>query len=480
MRKTLKDYLPIALLVALVLIMTMTAAVLLFGAQLQIRLNGDQNMPVEFGQTYEDAGAETVLVSKLFGEISINVPVTVSAAGVGGDLGEYTVTYSAKYLGLHATAQRTVRVVDTTAPVITLKYSDGSFTLPGHEYVEEGFVAEDNYDGDITDKVQRQVLGDRVIYTVQDSSGNTAAVQRTIHYKDEEPPVISLLGGGTVTIQVGEKFSEPGYTAIDNVDGDITAKVTVSKDYDIYKGGTYTITYTVTDSFGNTATATRTLVVKAASQQGTVNPGNKVIYLTFDDGPSEYTGRLLEVLGRYGVKATFFVCDKGAEQNKLMADIVKGGHAIGIHSQTHNYASIYSSVNAFLDDMNRMSDIIYANTGVRTKLLRFPGGSSNTISRNYCKGIMTELARIVQDMGYQYFDWNVGSNDTANNITADKIYSNVIAQCANKAASVVLQHDIFKESVDAVERIIQWGLTNGYTFKALDETSPTAHHDIAN
>jgi len=492
MRKNMKNIYTLICLLVLVLAVLVVAAVILSGFQLQIQLKGDAEIPLEFGGEYQDPGVEVVLVSRLFGSKTVDANVSVSLDAIGNELGTYEVTYTASYLGYQTTAQRQVRVVDTQAPVITLKYTNGSITLPGHEYVEEGFVAEDNYDGDITDKVQRQEIDGRVIYTVEDSSGNITVVERVIVYEDNEPPVLTLLGDSTITIQAGSKFAEPGYTATDNADGDITDRVTVSNDHSTYKAGTYTITYSVTDSFGNTATATRTLVVKAASNQGTVSQGDKVIYLTFDDGPSKYTAKLLEILDRYNVKATFFVTgNKGATLNKLMKDIVDGGHSIGIHSVTHDYASIYSSVDAFIKDLTDMSDIIYANTGVRTYLMRFPGGSSNGISKQYCKGIMTELVQIVRDMGYQYFDWNVDSDDAGAARDAETVFKNVVygkkvsdtyswRGCEDVKNAVVLQHDIKEYSVDAVEMIIQWGLANGYTFKALDLTSPAAHHGTLN
>lgn len=472
-------------LLALILAVAIVALAILSSAELQIQLKGDPEVPLEFGENYQDPGAEVVYINKLFGDKVVDVPVTVSVEAIGTDLGVYTVTYTASYMGHQATAQRQVRVVDTQAPVITLKYTNGSITLPGHEYVEEGFVAEDNYDGDITNKVQRQVVGDRVIYTVEDSSGNITVVERTIHYEDEVPPVLTLLGDSTITIQAGGKFTEPGYTATDNADGDITSKVTVSDNHSIYKAGTYTITYTVTDTFGNTTTATRTLVVKAASQPGTVTPPGGTIYLTFDDGPGPYTRQLLDVLKKYNVKATFFVCDKGDKYNKLMKDIVDEGHAIAIHSATHDYDKIYASEAAFFDDLNKMSDIIFEYSGKRTTLMRFPGGSSNMVSK-FNPGIMTRLTKMVEDQGYQYFDWNVDSDDAGQARSADVVFNNVVhgkgtwRGCEDGKTNVVLQHDIHKYSVEAVERIIKWGLENGYQFLALDPTSPKVHHGINN
>ena len=450
-----------------------------FNTQLQLTIQGEKEITLQFGEAYNDPGAEAVLLSTVFGDKNIEVQASSDPQLDLSKLGTYTVTYTGKYMWFHAQAQRTIHIVDAEAPVIVLKYDGGSFTMPGEEYKEEGFVAEDNYDGDITDKVQREVKDDVVYYTVTDSSGNVTEVQRPIKYGDITAPELKLEGETTITIKAGEKFTEPGYTAIDNVDGDITENVTVSNEHNANKAGTYTITYTVSDSFGNSATATRTLIVEAAKQPETVTPEGATIYLTFDDGPGPYTRQLLDVLKKYDVKATFFVCDRG-QYNKLMKDIVDEGHSIAIHSKTHEYGEIYASDDAFFADLNAMSDIIYKNSGVRTTLMRFPGGSSNAISKKYSAGIMTRLTKAVQDQGYQYFDWNVDSNDAGGAKTADEVYNNVTKGCSGRKTSVVLQHDIHKYSVDAVERIIQWGLANGFTFRALDPTSPGAHHGVNN
>lgn len=219
-------------------------------------------------------------------------------------------------------------------------------------------------------------------------------------------------------------------------------------------------------------------ISQTVSGDGDITPSNgRVIYLTFDDGPSCYTEKLLDVLDRYGVKATFFVVNNGYVH--LLDDIVQRGHTIAIHASCHIYSQIYASEEAYFADMTLMRDIIYAQTGVYTNLLRFPGGSSNTVSC-FNPGIMTRLTRAVEDMGYAYFDWNVDSNDAGGAVTPAAVARNVIAGCKNQQVSVVLQHDTKGYSVDAVESIILWGLENGYTFQALNEFSPVIHHNIAN
>ncbi len=462
-----------ALALVLVLVILLAAAVV--GTDIQITLEGDKAMDLPFGQSFADPGAKAQL-SGFFGDRVLQVRTSTDLDTA--KLGSYNITYEASFFLFRAAATRTVRIVDREPPSIVLTHSGGSVLLPGEEYVEEGFAAEDNYDGVLTDKVQREVFEDRVVYTVTDSSGNTASVERPLELQDVTPPVLALKGEQTVTINAGEKFEEPGYTATDNKDGDLTDKVTVSDSYNINKGGTYTITYTVTDAAGNTATATRKLVVKAKDVPTEIAPEGATIYLTFDDGPGPYTRQLLDVLKKYGVKATFFVCDHGS-YNSLMKDIVDEGHAIAIHSKTHNYSEIYASEDAFFQDHSAMRNIIHEITGIDTTLMRFPGGSSNMVSK-FNPGIMTRLTQAVEARGFQYFDWNVDSNDAGGAKTADEVFNNVVKGCSGRKTSVVLQHDIHKYSVEAVERIIQWGQENGYAFSKLEPTSPKAHHGVNN
>ncbi len=368
--------------------------------------------------------------------------------------------------------ERTVHIVDTVPPQITLVADPAGFTQFGEPYQEAGFQALDACDGDLTDKVVREEMDGKVTYTVTDSSGNQAQVVREILYGDKIPPQIHLQGSANITMQAGEAYPEPGYTATDNYDGDITAKVTVSG-LDRYIAGTYTVVYTVTDAYGNTAQATRTVTVQPVRQPETVQPGSKTIYLTFDDGPSSHTQRLLEVLEKYNVKATFFVVGTyGRAYMDLLPKMHEAGHAIGMHSVSHDYSTIYASQDAFFADLYAMQKVIYDYTGHWSTLMRFPGGSSNQVSDTSMK----KLVQAVTDQGFQYFDWNVSSGDAGETTDTNQVFQNVINGIKGKNAAVVLQHDIKGFSVDAVERIIVWGLANGYTFQPLTPDSPGAHH----
>ena len=218
-----------------------------------------------------------------------------------------------------------------------------------------------------------------------------------------------------------------------------------------------------------------------SSDEGTrqnLQAEEKVIYLTFDDGPSENTPKLLKILDHYGVKATFFVVDTGYDG--YITQIAEAGHTVAMHSASHKFHQIYKSEEAFFEDLHLIQSCIYECTGQFCTMLRFPGGSSNTVSRRYCRGIMTRLVQRIDEMGYHYFDWNVDSMDTAGAKSSEEVYRNVIAQIKGKDVAVVLQHDIYGFSVDAVPAIIQWGVRAGYTFKALDLNSPPCKQPVVN
>ena len=166
--------------------------------------------------------------------------------------------------------------------------------------------------------------------------------------------------------------------------------------------------------------------------------------------------------------------------NHLLKEIVDRGHSIAIHSKTHDYGTIYQSKEAFLEDLYSMQDIIETHTGVKTMLMRFPGGGSNVISEKYSKGIMTELVSEIETAGLEYFDWNVSSGDAGEVKSKNAIVQHVIGGIQQHSRSIVLQHDIKDYSVKAVPEIIQWGLDNGYEFHSLNMHSPKSHHTVVN
>lgn len=443
-----------------------------------VTLSGEREVTVEYGTPYEEPGVEASFWGSLLQKEPVAVQVDITSNVDTNTLGSYTVSYQANYQEYVGTAYRRVHVVDTQAPVITLHTNPDYFTLPGDAYQEEGFTATDNHDGDLTDRVVRQESKDTVIYTVTDSSGNTTQITRKVAYYDPVPPVLTLTDGD-VTVYAGDTYQEPGYQALDNCDGDITSLVTVDCPVidTFWPGSEYAVTYSVKDAYGNSVTATRKVTVVPHPAPEIVEPEGKVIYLTFDDGPGVYTEDLLKILKKYNVKATFFVVD--TYRTDLLKAIAEDGHAIGIHSKTHVFHDVYASEEAFFQDLLGMQAVIQEQTGTTVTLMRFPGGSSNTISQ-FNPGIMTRLTELVKAHGFRYFDWNVDSDDAGRAKTAGKVYSNVIAAVQEHDYSIVLQHDIKDYSVDAVERIIRWGIARGYRFLPLTQNSPVCEHPVYN
>ena len=447
---------------------------------LTVTIKGDPEIILEYGNAYHESGVNAVLTGTLFWKEGVQprgMELEINSELREKVVGKYTITYTARCLWWEASAQRTVRVVDSKPPRITLMNSSNQTVLPGEKYEEEGYYAIDNYDGDITHLVRRIEEFGVVQYVVKDSSGNPAYAERKIPYYDPVPPGLYLNGDDRITITAGTLYEEPGYSASDDADGDLTDQVVTEGTVKWYRAGTYKINYQVTDTYGNLTRAIRIVKVEPHSRPEIENPKGKVIYLTFDDGPGPYTGTLLDLLERYDVKATFFVTDSGYDA--MMKRIVDEGHSIGIHTMTHDYNTIYASEEAFFADLYGMQNVIYENTGVMTTLMRFPGGGSNLVS-NFNEGIMSTLTEAVQDCGFQYFDWNVDSNDAGGALKSMTVSNNVIENVQKQRISMVLQHDTNGFSVDAVEDIIVWGLENGYTFLPITENSPNFHHDVLN
>ncbi len=457
----------------------LAAAAVLDGRHAVVTLNGPEEMRVEVGGEYIDPGASAVSDGRVFGRSKRPLALTADRTVDTSRPGETVLSYRASVLGRAVVAERRVIVQDTTPPVITLTESD-ALTSWFTGFEEPGYRAEDNVDGDLTEQVQRIELADRVVYTVADSSGNEATAERPIHYS-VSTPVISLVGGSDVTVPADLFFEEPGYRAMDSLGNDLTEHVVVSGRVVPYQVGTYELRYTIENELGDAATARRRVNVVPAQVPEVVYPDRATIYLTFDDGPGPYTAALLDVLARYGVKATFFVTDQyHGDYADLIGRAYREGHSIGVHTYTHALDwSMYQSEEAFFDDFIAMEEIIREQTGSYTKLFRFPGGSSNTVSR-FNQGIMTRLTEDMTAMGYVYFDWNVSSGDAGETTSTSKVVENVCAGVSGKSVSVVLQHDIKAFSVDAVEQIILWGKSHGYAFAALDETSYPAHHSVNN
>ena len=196
----------------------------------------------------------------------------------------------------------------------------------------------------------------------------------------------------------------------------------------------------------------------------------KRVYLTFDDGPSSNTAKILDILDEYGVKGTFFVVGRLSDTTTPMYKrIVNEGHAIGMHSYTHKYSEVYESVDSFVYDVEKIQSLIYEQTGVLSKLYRFPGGSTNTVSRTDVSLLKDELDK--RDI--KYFDWNVLSGDASSTygLPKEAIVRNCTANALGHEEAIILMHDLPEKAttVAALPEIIEYFQSIGVEILPLNE-----------
>ena len=208
--------------------------------------------------------------------------------------------------------------------------------------------------------------------------------------------------------------------------------------------------------------------------------GRKVVYLTIDDGPSENTETVLDILDKYGCKATFFVVGQDPDHYDMIGEAYRRGHTIGLHTFSHDYAQVYASPEAYYADLEQIGAVVEEQIGYVPCFIRFPGGSSNTMSAQYCPGIMTSLSQSTQEKGYQYYDWNMSVGDGDVHTTDEIIgYATEPTELEN---IVLLCHDAQakKTTVEALPKIIEHYQSLGYTFEAIDRTTLVPHHEVGN
>lgn len=217
-----------------------------------------------------------------------------------------------------------------------------------------------------------------------------------------------------------------------------------------------------------------------AEEPAKINPvksNGKKVYLTFDDGPSSNTDQILDILKDYDVKATFFVVGKTDERSvKAYQRIIEEGHTLAMHSYSHRYDEIYESKEAFARDLNSLQEYLYETTGVWPRIYRFPGGSSNTVS----KVDMQELIEYLTDIGITYFDWNVASGDAVSRtLPAETIVNNCLSGIEKQKESVILMHDASNKgtTIEALPRIIEaiQEQEDAELLPITDETVPVQH-----
>lgn len=217
-------------------------------------------------------------------------------------------------------------------------------------------------------------------------------------------------------------------------------------------------------------------------KEGNYKPdGKKIAYLTFDDGPSPNTVKILDILKQNNIKATFFV--NGGRDANLYKRIATEGHSIGNHTYSHDYATIYSNEEGFFKDVDKLNDELQKEIGFKPDIIRFPGGSNNQVSWKYGgKDLMQKLVNDANEKGYEYFDWNVSSGDaTGNVVDVNTLISNVKKESTPEKI-IILFHDSKPKvtSVQALQPVIDYLKEKGYSFDKLDKDSFTRHFTKVN
>lgn len=202
----------------------------------------------------------------------------------------------------------------------------------------------------------------------------------------------------------------------------------------------------------------------------------KNAYLTFDDGPSDHTDEILDILKEKEVKATFFVVGKeGEEAEKRYRRILEEGHSLGMHSYSHDYSYIYASLDNYKEDLLKLQNYLYDVTGCKVKLYRFPGGSSNSVSQIPIKDCISFL----KEQEIVYFDWNASSEDAVTvNASCSQLNSNILQDALRYQNTVILMHDLHActGTVEGLGKLIDRLEKEGYEIKPITEdTTPVQH-----
>lgn len=445
--------------------------------QISIKIIGEPQITLQLGEEYIEQGANAYI--KQYNKIK---PLNVKINGVvnPNKVGTYILTYSTNGTNSNEEAIRIINVIDRISPEI--KFNNEVKMCRRTNVIKIDAIINDNYDGDITNNMKYQIVDDKVIISAVDSSNNKIEITKEIVFIDNEKPKIQLNGNKTVFLDINEKYEDEGAKATDSCDGNLTSKITSRSNVDITKKGIYEIVYSVSDSENNVVNISREVYVGYNEHETEIEYpiiNSATIYLTFDDGPHLYTKSILDILDKYNVKATFFVTNQFSKYINLIKDEYESGHAIGIHTYSHKW-TIYKSVESYLDDFQKIDNIIFEQTGIHTKLFRFPGGSSNTVSKKYHEGIMTKLSKYMTENGYVYFDWTIDSTDSNKNSTKETIIKNIKENLKGDGEYIILMHDIKKKTVEALPEIIEYAQNQGYEFKVLDENSPQVHLKIVN
>ena len=386
-------------------------------------------------------------------------------------LGEYEVVY--KYKDEKRILK--VQVVDTTPPEFEVQDQ----TVALNQTIDPKYLVKNIKDATKTtvtfqEKYTFNKAGEQQVEVVvtDEAQNKTVKTAKVKVVEDKEAPEIIA---GNVSIIVGTKTDLKSLvSAKDNFDKEPSIDV-VANDFDVNKKGNYEIKYIAKDAAGNQSEKTITIQVIDKTDEN-----EKVVYLTFDDGPSRHTPEVLEILDRYNAKATFFITGMNASYRKYIQIAHDKGHTIGLHTYTHSYSKVYASINAYFDDLEKVGALAKEYIGFVPKYIRFPCGGSNTISKKYTPGIMSKLVKMVEEKGYIYYDWNAENGDGYSKMSKKEMLRRATSSSEKKI--MILMHDANgkQNTVDILPDVIEYYQKRGYTFKAIDDSTFVPHQRVNN
>lgn len=384
-------------------------------------------------------------------------------------IGEYKVIY--KYRDKEYPLK--VHVVDTTPP---------TFEVLSKSVAVHQTIAPEQLVKNIKDASQTQVtfakkytfdeLGEKEVeITVTDEYHNQTTQKAKVNVvEDHKAPEIIV---GNASVIVG---SDIDLNALASVKDDFDPKPTLQVEknqLDTQKKGNYQVKYIAQDASGNRSE--KEITIQVIDKTG---EDEKVVYLTFDDGPSRYTPEVLDILERYNAKATFFITGMNSSYRKYISIAHNQGHTIGLHTYSHSYSKVYASTDAYFKDLEKVGQLAKDYIGFVPKYIRFPGGSSNAVSKKYTPGIMTKLSKMVEEKGYIYYDWNAENGDGYAHMSQSNMLKRATSSSEKKI--MILMHDANgkQNTVDILPKVIEHYQKKGYTFKAIDDSAIVPHQHI--
>ena len=386
-------------------------------------------------------------------------------------LGEYPVDY--EFNGKTYTLD--IEVVDTKAPEVIL--NDKKVALNQNvspEYFIDSIKDQTKTNVSFKKKYKFDKLEDKEVVIIIEDEGHNK-IEKTIKtqiVEDTKKPVITA---GNQSVIVGSKVDLKSLIQVED-DFDTNPTVTINDSgFDPHKIGKYKVEIVAKDFSGNESR--KSIFVQVIDKTG---KNEKVVYLTFDDGPSRHTPEVLDILKKYDCKASFFITGMNPQYRKYIKIAHDQGHTIGLHTYSHDYSEVYASTDAFFKDLNKVGAVAKEYLGFVPRYIRFPGGSSNTISRKYTPGIMTKLTKMVEEKGYDYYDWNAENGDGYSHMSKSEMYRR--ATMSNQNQIMILMHDSNgkQNTVDILPSVIEHYQKKGYTFKAIDDSSMVPHQQVNN